>query len=150
MKDMIVLRVIARWNIPFMLVFGLYVQTHGELGPGGGFQAGVVIAASFILYGLVFSAEEMRRVMPRWVTDLAATAGVLLYTGVGVYSMATGYNFLDYTPIKPSDPGAAEVWGMILVEYAVGLTVAAVMVTIFNEITEGTTPEGEVDTGPRE
>jgi multicomponent Na+:H+ antiporter subunit B len=149
-KDMIVLRVIARWNIPFMLVFGLYVQTHGELGPGGGFQAGIMIAAAFILYGLVFSAEEMRRIVPRWVSDVVATGGVLLYAGVGVYGMAMGYNFLDYTPIKPGDPGAAEVWGMILVEYAVGLTVAAVMVTIFNEITEGTAPEVEVDTGPRE
>ena len=143
MKDMIVLRIIARWNIPFMLVFGLYVQTHGELGPGGGFQAGVIIAASFILYGMVFSAQEMRKIIPRWVSDAGAVGGVLLYAGVGVYSMLMGYEFLDHAAIMPSDPGGAEPWGMVLVEYGVGLTVAAVMITIFNEITEGTTPDEE-------
>jgi multicomponent Na+:H+ antiporter subunit B len=145
-KDLVVLRVVARWNIPFMVVFGLYVQTHGELGPGGGFQAGVIIAAGFILYGMIFGAAAMRRIVPRWVSDLAAAGGVLLYAGVGVYSMLLGYEFLDHTAINPANPGAGEPWGMVLVEYGVGFTVAAVMLTIFNEITEGTTPDddGEV------
>jgi multicomponent Na+:H+ antiporter subunit B len=138
---MIVLRVIARWNIPFMLVFGLYVQTHGELGPGGGFQAGVIIAAAFILYGMVFSAAEMRKIVPRWVTDTAAALGVLMYAGVGIYSLLMGYEFLDHSALNPSNPGGAEPWGMTLVEYGVGMTVAAVMITIFNEITEGTAPD---------
>lgn len=141
MKDLVVLRMIAKWNIPFMVVFGLYVQTHGELGPGGGFQAGVILAAAFILYGMVYSAEEMRRIIPRRITDATAALGVLFYACVGVYAMLEGYNFLDHTAVMPSDPGSAEVWGMTLVEYAVGLTVASVMLTIFNEITEGTTPE---------
>jgi multicomponent Na+:H+ antiporter subunit B len=138
---MIVLRVIARWNIPFMLVFGLYVQTHGELGPGGGFQAGVIIAAAFILYGMVFSAAEMRKIVPSWVTDTAAALGVLMYAGVGIYSLLMGYEFLDHSALNPSNPGGAEPWGMTLVEYGVGMTVAAVMITIFNEITEGTAPD---------
>ena len=142
MKDMIILRVVARWNIPFMVVFGLYVQTHGELGPGGGFQSGVVIAAGFILYGLIFGGDEMRRVVPRWITDLVGAGGVLLYAGTGIYSMLNGYEFLDHAALNPANPGGAEPWGMVLVEYGVGLTVAAVMMTIFNEITEGTAPEG--------
>lgn len=141
MKDLIVLRVIARWNIPFMVVFGLYVQTHGELGPGGGFQAGVIIAAGFILYGLIFGAEAMRKIIPRWVSDLGAAGGVLLYALTGVLSVAYGYEYLDLTVINPSNPGAAEPWGMVILEYGVGLTVTAVMLTIFNEITEGTDPE---------
>lgn len=141
MKDVIVLRVVARWNIPFMIVFGLYVQTHGELGPGGGFQAGVIIAAGFILYGLIFGAHAMRDVIPRWLSDTAAVGGCLLYLGAGVFSMLMGYEFLDHTAINSADPGAAEPWGMVILEYGVGLTVAAVMLTIFNEITEGTSPE---------
>ena len=143
MKDLVVLRVVARWNIPFMVVFGLYVQTHGELGPGGGFQAGVIIAAGFLLYGIIFGAKEMRRIIPRWITDVMAAGGVLLYTAVGLYSMSMGYEFLDHTAINPANPGSAEPWGMVLVEYGVGLTVFAVMITIFNEITEGTAPEDE-------
>ncbi len=138
MKDQPLLRIIAQGNLPFMIVYGLYVQTHGELGPGGGFQAGVVIAAGFILYGLVFGVHEMRRIVPRWVTDLFAALGVMLYAGVGVYSAINGYEFLDHAAIIPSNPGGAEPWGMVLVEWGVGFTVTAVMITIFNEITEGT------------
>lgn len=138
MKNQPLLRVIAQGNIPFMVVYGLYVQTHGELGPGGGFQAGVIFAAGFILYGLVFGVKEMRRIVPRWVTDLFAALGVMLYAGVGVYSAINGYEFLDHAAIIPSNPGGAEPWGMVLVEWGVGFTVTAVMLTIFNEITEGT------------
>ncbi|MBX3474168.1 MAG: Na(+)/H(+) antiporter subunit B [Planctomycetes bacterium] len=138
MKNNPIMRVVARWNIPFMFVFAVYVQVHGEIGPGGGFQAGVIMAASFILYGMVFGAAEMRRVVPRRLTDILAAAGVLLYAGTGIYSMLMGYPFLDHVAIWPGNPGGAEPWGMVSVEWGVGITVFAVMMTVFNEITEGT------------
>ncbi|MBK8206329.1 MAG: Na(+)/H(+) antiporter subunit B [Planctomycetes bacterium] len=141
MKDNPIMRLAVRWNIPFMLIFALYTQAHGELGPGGGFQSGVIVAAAFILYGLVFGGAEMRRVVPRWFTDLLGAVGVLIYAGAGVYAMAMGYEFLDHAALMPSNPGGAEPWGMTIVEYGVGITVFGVMMTIFNEITEGTNPE---------
>ncbi len=49
MKHLVVLRVVSKLLIPFILLFGLYVQMHGDFGPGGGFQAGVIFAAAFIL-----------------------------------------------------------------------------------------------------
>lgn len=134
MKDQLILRIVTKLMIPFILVFGLYVITHGELGPGGGFQGGVVLAAAFILYGLVYGTEELQRILPRWVSDALASIGVLVYVGVGVMSLGLGYNFLDYTPLKSGDPGLAESWGMTLVEYGVGIAVAAVMLTFFNEL----------------
>ncbi len=140
MKEQVILRIITKITLPFMIVFGFYVITHGELGPGGGFQGGIMLASGFILYGMVYSGEELRKVIPRRLTDALACIGVLLYAGVGVYSILTGFNFLDYTPLKPSDPADAESWGMTLVEYGVGITVSSVMITIFNEITEGTVP----------
>ena len=140
MKEQVILRIITKINLPFMIVFGFYVITHGELGPGGGFQGGIMLASGFILYGMVYSGEELRKVIPRRLTDALACIGVLLYAGVGVYSILTGFNFLDYTPLKPSDHAGAESWGMTLVEYGVGITVSSVMITIFNEITEGTVP----------
>ena len=149
MKDQILLRIMTKVMIPFILVFGFYVITHGELGPGGGFQGGVVIAAAFILYGLVYGPQELQQIFPRRVSDALASCGVLLYAGVGVVSLLMGSNFLDYTPLKAWDPGVAESWGMTLVEYGVGTTVAAVMLTIFNEISGITLrqpkqPRGEV------
>lgn len=145
MKDNVLMRVAARWNMPFLIIFSLYTQTHGELGPGGGFQAGVMIAAAFIVYGMVFGADVMQRIVPRWLTDFMAAGGVLIYAGTGVYCMLQGYPFLDYTAINPANPGGAEPWGMVAVEWGVGITVAAVMMTIFNEITEGTLPGQEND-----
>jgi multicomponent Na+:H+ antiporter subunit B len=133
-----IMRVIARVNMPLMVVFAVYVQVHGEIGPGGGFQAGVIFAAAFILYGMVFGGAEMRRVFPRWISDAGSVLGVLIYAGTGVYSMLMGYPFLDHVAIWPSNPGGAEPWGMVSVEWGVGITVACVMMTIFNEITEGT------------
>jgi multicomponent Na+:H+ antiporter subunit B len=64
-----------------------------------------------------------------------------MYAGVGIYSLLMGYEFLDHSALNPSNPGGAEPWGMTLVEYGVGMTVAAVMITICNEITEGTAPD---------
>lgn len=140
MKDQVILRIVTKLTIPFILVFGFYVITHGELGPGGGFQGGIVLASAFILYGMVYGVKEMRKIISRRLSDALACIGVLLYAGVGTFSILAGYKFLDFTPLKPSDPAGAESWGMTLVEYGVGITVAAVMITVFNEITEGTVP----------
>lgn len=141
MKENLILRVGTKYMVPFLLVFGLYIIFHGDLSPGGGFQGGVAIASGFILYGLVYGAPAMRKILPRRVSDALIAVGVLLYAGTGTFCLLAGYRFLDYTPIEPSNPGGAEAWGMTLVEYGVGFTVSMVMVTIYNEITEGTVPE---------
>jgi len=143
MKDQVILRIITKLIIPYILVFGFYVITHGELGAGGGFQGGVILASAFILYGIVYGVEEMRKIIPRRLSDALASIGVLLYAGVGTFSVLAGYKFLDFTPLKPSDLGIAESWGMTLVEYGVGITVAAVMITVFSEISQGMMPNGD-------
>lgn len=134
MKDQGVLRIVTKWMIPFIMVFGFYVVTHGELGPGGGFQGGVILGSAFILYALVFGADHADKVVPRRVLDVTASLGVLIYAGVGTYCMLAGRAFLDYGAIAPLDPAGAESWGMTLVEYGVGITVAAVMIICFNEV----------------
>lgn len=140
MKHQIILRVVTKLMIPFLMVFGLYVITHGELGPGGGFQGGVILAVAFILYGIVYGPAELDRLFPKRLIDTLACLGLLLYAGVGMFCLLKGYNFLDYTPLKPSDPGLSESWGMTLVEYGVGITVATIMITIFKEIAQGPVP----------
>tara|TARA_R110000868_G_scaffold160951_1_gene390783 strand:- start:19 stop:444 length:426 start_codon:yes stop_codon:yes gene_type:complete len=136
MKDQAVLRIITKLLVPYMLVFGVYVIAHGELGPGGGFQGGVILAAGFILYGLVWGKDELHRFVPRRATDLLAAGGVLLYSGVGVATMAMGGRFLDYSTLNPEHPGDGEALGMLLIEYGVGITVCTVMITIYDMISE--------------
>ena len=87
MRGFRVLRVIAKLLIPFILIFGLYVQFHGDYGPGGGFQAGVIVAAAVIFHALIYGLPHTQRVLPEWVVETMLAVGVLLYTGVGVVAM---------------------------------------------------------------
>ena len=130
-QDQIVLRVIAKLLMPLIFIFALYVQFHGDYGPGGGFQAGVIFAAGMVLYALVFGLDAARSVTPPSALRRIAPIGVLLYAGVGVATMLLGENYLDYDAIDPHDPKHGQHMGILLVELGVGLTVASVMMLIF-------------------
>ena len=130
MQHHIVLKVAAKLLLPFILLFALYVQFHGDFGPGGGFQAGVIFGAGIILYALVFGIGHARAVIAPGVVRVFAALGVLLYTGVGVASMLLGGNFLDYG-VLAEHPVAGQHLGILLVELGVGLTVGAVMILLF-------------------
>lgn len=136
MSDQVILRVVSKLSIPFILIFGFYVITHGELGPGGGFQGGVALACAFILYALVFGRSALYRVVPPPVSDMLIGLGVLIYSGTGAVCMLLGGKFLDYSMLNPQSPGDGESLGMTLVEYGVGITVSMVMLTIFNQLAE--------------
>ena len=130
MTEHLVLRVIAKLLIPFILLFALYVQFHGDFGPGGGFQAGVIFGAAFILYALIYGVELARKVAPPRVVAFCVGFGVLLYCGVGVASLARGGKFLDYS-VLGRDAQAGQHLGITLIELGIGITVAAVMITLF-------------------
>ena len=125
-----ILRVVAKLLIPPILLFALYVQFHGDFGPGGGFQAGVIFAAGIILYALIFGVQRARKVVPPQVALFFVAAGLLLYAGVGVVSPFLGGNYLDYS-VLASKPTDGQHYGILLIELGVGITVAAVMITIF-------------------
>lgn len=130
MKHHRLLRVVAKLLIPYILLFGLYVQFHGDFGPGGGFQAGVIFAAAFILYALVFGLDNADLVLPPRLVEILVALGVLIYAGTGVVSMLLGGNYLDYSVLGSTDAGGQHL-GILLVEFGVGVTVAATMITIF-------------------
>ena len=130
-----IIRIVTKLLIPYILLFGFYVQFHGDFGPGGGFQAGVVIAAAIILYGLVFGLQSAMRVAPPWLVEKAMAVGVLVYAGTGMISMFRGDAFLNYESLK-HDVGNHQIpsgqhLGIFLVELGVGITVTAVMIMIF-------------------
>lgn len=126
----VILRVITKLLLPFILLFALYVQFHGDYGPGGGFQAGVIAAASVILYAMLFGLEAARALVPVWVIEKMIPIGVLIYAGVGVAAMFTGNAFLDYDRLAHDNVHGQE-WGVFLVEVGVFVTVASTMVGIF-------------------
>ncbi len=158
MREQTILRIVAKLLIPYILLFALYVQFHGDYGPGGGFQAGVIFAAAVILYGLVFGLNAARGVAPPLLMETLAALGVLIYAGTGVAAMLNSGAFLDYSvlgghgqhdtdsvkveedhpkvgndshPEKKSFLPHGQHLGILVVELGVGLTVAAVMISIF-------------------
>jgi len=126
----LILRVVTKILIPFILLFALYVQFHGDYGPGGGFQAGVIFAAAIILYSMLFGMSTARRVISQPLIQLLSAIGVLVYGSVGVVSILNGGNFLDYNLLS-DDPVAGQHLGILLVELGIGCTVTSVMVIIF-------------------
>ena len=130
MTHNLVLRVVSKTLIPLIIMFALYVQFHGDFGPGGGFQAGVIMSAAIILYTLVFGLDAAERVMPPMALRILASLGVLLYGGVGVATLVLGGNYLNYT-VLASTQIAGQHLGILLVELGVGITVFAVMLIIF-------------------
>jgi len=129
MKYDLVLRVIAKLLIPFVLLFGLYVQFHGDFGPGGGFQAGVILAAAVIFYGLIYGLEDARKVVPEPLVESMMAVGVLVYAGVGVAGLLLGGNYLDYF-VLDRDPVLGQHRGIFWVEVGVAITVSGVMLKI--------------------
>ena len=130
MRDNPVLRVVTKITLPLILLFALYVQFHGDYGPGGGFQAGVIFAAAFILYALVFGTPAARRVVPPTLLRAVTALGLILFAGVGTVSQLLGSQYLDYDALA-GDPLLGQHIGVFLVELGVGITVAAVMITLF-------------------
>lgn len=135
MKLDLLLRVGVKLIFPFILLFAFYVQLHGEYGPGGGFQAGVIAAGAIILLALVFGITRAKEIAPQRVVELGVPAGALLYAGTGIVGMLQGNNFLNYTGFA-SDYLAAHVWGIIIVEVGVLITVASTMLALFYAFTD--------------
>lgn len=124
------MRVIAKLLIPFVLLFAIYVQFHGDFGPGGGFQAGVITAAAIIFYALIYGVETARKVVPDWLVETMLASGVLIYAGVGLMGLALGGNYLDYF-VLDRDPVMGQHRGIFWVEVGVAVTVSGVMLKIF-------------------
>ncbi len=130
MDDHLILRVGAKILIPFILLFALYVQFHGDYGPGGGFQAGVIFAAGFVLYALVFGLGPTKRVLPPKVAYVCGALGVVIFAGVGFATVALGGNYLDYD-VLAHEPAEGQHLGILGVELGVLVTVFGVMVALF-------------------
>lgn len=125
----LILRIVTKMMIPFILLYAFYVQFHGDFGPGGGFQAGVIFAAAFFLYTMLFGMSTAREVVNQTMIRVLAATGVLLYGSVGVVSLLNGKEFFDYSALS-ADPLAGQHLGILLIELGVGITVASVMIII--------------------
>jgi len=131
----LVLRVLGKLLIPFVLLFALYVQFHGDFGPGGGFQAGVITAAAVIFYAIIFGLPAARRFAPDRIVESMIAVGVLIFGGVGVFGILMGGNYLDYF-VLAHDTVHGQERGIFWVEVGVAFTVSGVMAKVFYQFAE--------------
>ncbi len=133
----IILRTVSRFLIPFIQLFALYVVAHGHYSPGGGFQGGVILGASIILFSISRDLRSgLQRFSERKVGLFSAT-GVFIYTGIGVLCIILGEEFLNYSSLHKLlnvDPVTARSLGIFGVEVGVAITVMAVMIAIYNYV----------------
>jgi multicomponent Na+:H+ antiporter subunit B len=131
----LILRIGTKLILPFMLLFALYVQFHGDYGPGGGFQAGVISAGTVILVAITFGLERARRVAPQALVQCMVPLGVLIYACTGVVGLLMGQNYLDYSVLSRDSAHGREL-GILIVELGVLITVAGTMTALFYAFVE--------------
>jgi len=144
MREHVVIRRVSRFIIPFIQLFALYVIAHGDISPGGGFQGGVIIGASIILYVIAYGMKDGRKRVSEILTDFMNSIGVLIYAGIGLACLIMGGAYLEYTKLAGSAgmghgshaehalhlAGHLGIYG---IEIGIGIVVASVMITIFFE-----------------
>lgn len=143
-EEDVIIRTVIRLMVPFIQIFGLYVVFHGGSGPGGGFQGGVIMAASIFLYVMAFGITEGKKRLSEKVNIIMRSTGLYFFSGAGILALIFGGNFLDYgkVPLPFHDPAHIRAF-MIdgVVEVGIAITVMAVMVTIFFEFHPGGTSD---------
>jgi len=129
----VIIKTICRMLIPFIQLFAIYVIMHGHYSPGGGFQGGVILGASFILLVIAYGLEESRRRMSLKALTIYASLGLFLYSGIGALCLLMGANYLDYAklPLPISSIPTIRAMGILGIEIGVGIGVMAIMISIF-------------------
>lgn len=130
----LIIRTTCRMIIPFILVFGLYVIAHGHHSPGGGFQGGVILGASVVLFAIAFNLRSALRQMSEKMTVFLCALGVFIYAGTGLLCLLFKSNYLDYSALAAllgTDPVTARSHGILMVEIGVGVAVMATMIVLY-------------------
>ncbi|MFN7038447.1 MAG: Na(+)/H(+) antiporter subunit B [Alphaproteobacteria bacterium] len=130
MNNDIVLKVTAKIITPFIIIYAFYIQFHGESSPGGGFQAGAILASAFILHTIIFNINYTLKVLSMRFLKITASIGVLTYVFVGIIPVLYGGNFLDYSYLN-SNKLLGQKIGIMVIELGVGITVFSVIMIIF-------------------
>ncbi|OJH31589.1 MAG: Na(+)/H(+) antiporter subunit B [Wolbachia endosymbiont of Armadillidium vulgare] len=125
-----ILSVVTFLMIPFITLFGLYIQFHGDYTPGGGFQAGIIIASGIILYSMLFGISTTLKAIPYSVIKFTNVLGILTYGGTGIITVLLGQNFLSYN-ILSTNNSTGQKLGIFLVELGVVFTVCSSMLIIY-------------------
>ena len=136
-KRDIIVKNVAKFIIPFLLIFGIYIVLNGHISPGGGFSGGAVMGASLILFSSAYGYKKIKTVITEKFTNTVTLCSLLFYATAKSYSFFTGANHIP-TGIPLGEPGAILSSGLILpLNIAVGLIVTCTMYSFYSLFTKG-------------
>lgn len=133
----IIVRAISNFLVPFILVFGFYIQINGESSPGGGFQSGVIFALLLISINMINEKQKTLSMFSEKNLIIIGSLGMLIYSITGIFSIFFGLNFLNYNFIfSVADAFGIKIKnaqgiGIFIIEIGIGMTVFATMYLIF-------------------
>ncbi|MBE0477918.1 hypothetical protein IBX65_02205 [Candidatus Aerophobetes bacterium] len=95
-----IVKTIAKFVVPPVIIFGIYMILHGHLTPGGGFPGGVIVACTFILLVLAFGKEVAFQKLKISTASVIESAGALVFLSVALIGMAVGgWFFFNFLPV---------------------------------------------------
>jgi multicomponent Na+:H+ antiporter subunit B len=142
----LIVKTSCRLIVPFSQIFALYVIAHGHHSPGGGFQGGVILGASIVLFAISHNLRSALTHISEKMAVLLCGLGVFIYAGTGLLCMLFDTNYLNYSALAPifgTNPIMARSHGILMVEIGVGISVMAVMILLYyNLASAGRQDEG--------
>ncbi len=93
-----IVKIVAKFVSPPIVLFGIYMVLHGHLTPGGGFPGGVIVASAFILLILAFGREMASQKLKLSTASTLESIGALIFLSLALIGIAAGgwffFNFL--------------------------------------------------------
>jgi multicomponent Na+:H+ antiporter subunit B len=135
------IRVTMQAMVATMVVFGIYVATHGQLTPGGGFQGGVILATAPLVVYLSGSVRTFKKTISYPLLEFAEALGAAGYAIIGMSALFAGAAFLtNWVPLGKTGSlfsGGTIAWISVAVGLEVSGSVVLVMYSYLREIIEG-------------
>ncbi|MFN7035441.1 MAG: Na+/H+ antiporter subunit B [Bellilinea sp.] len=131
----IILYLAARYLMPLLLVFSVFLLIRGHNEIGGGFVGGLVAAAGFILYAIANNVQEARRILRVQPRALIAS-GLLVALLSGLIGWLTGKPFMTGIWLKDPLPVIGKIGTPLLFDVGVYLVVIGVTLLIIFTLAE--------------
>jgi multicomponent Na+:H+ antiporter subunit B len=126
----LILQTAARYLLPLLVLYSVFLLVRGHHEPGGGFIGGLMAAAPVALCALAYDVKHAQRLLPLPPVRLLAL-GLSLAVGSGVGPLLTGQPFLAAAWIKlPTPTGDLELGTPLLFDLGVYLVVIGVVTQI--------------------
>ncbi len=135
-SESVIIVVVSRSLARLIQLFGLYVIIHGHYSPGGGFQGGALLAAGVLLLRMSEGREATQTETSTGAALPLAAIGTLVFAGTGLVTLAFGGHYMDYgaVPVPGVEEPLVRYYGILLVEFGIGLAVMTSLVAIFDDM----------------